>query len=127
MYIGMPSAGPHPLYWDFMLEAKEKVEKGGVEVGHPWRSSDYIPAARVAPWRGVLRRRPRLRHLPRVLHQRLNTDTWTVQNAWLNEVNEGGRHHLMSTATAAAKGARERRLTVRLTSDARPPWRAASW
>ena len=72
MYIWDAEApGRIPFYWDFMLEAKEKVEAEGGRAGHPLGDRRLHPAARVAPWRGVLRRRPRLRHLPRVLHQRL--------------------------------------------------------
>lgn len=44
MYIWDAEApGRIPFYWDFMLEAKEKVEAKVAELDIPWETDDYIP------------------------------------------------------------------------------------
>ena len=44
MYIwDSETAGRIPFYWDFMLEAKEKVEAKVAELDIPWETDDYIP------------------------------------------------------------------------------------
>ena len=119
MYIWDAEApGRIPFYWDFMLEAKEKVEAKVAELDIPWETDDYIP---LPEWRPVVEfyaDDPAYDIFPVYYTNASNTDTWTVQNAWLNEVNEeDGITYLieMNTATAAEKGLASGD-TVRLTS-----------
>lgn len=100
--------GRIPFYWDFMLEAKEKVEAALAETDIPWDTSDYIP---LPEWRPGMdfypKEDPEFDLFPVYYTNSQNTDTWTVENPWINEVNEndGVTYCLeMNSATAAAKG-----------------------
>lgn len=110
--------GRIPFYWDFMLEAKEKVEAKVAELDIPWETDDYIPLPEWRPGVEFYADDPAYDIFPVYYTNASNTDTWTVQNAWLNEVNEeDGITYLieMNTATAAEKGLASGD-TVRLTS-----------
>ena len=119
MYIWDAEApGRIPFYWDFMLEAKEKVEAKVAELDIPWETDDYIPLPEWRPGVEFYADDPAYDIFPVYYTNASNTDTWTVQNAWLNEVNEeDGITYLieMNTATAAEKGLASGD-TVRLTS-----------
>ena len=119
MYIWDSEApGRIPFYWDFMLEAKEKVEAKVAELDIPWETDDYIPLPEWRPGVEFYADDPAYDIFPVYYTNASNTDTWTVQNAWLNEVNEeDGITYLieMNTATAAEKGLASGD-TVRLTS-----------
>ena len=119
MYIWDAEApGRIPFYWDFMLEAKEKVEAKVAELDIPWETDDYIPLPEWRPGVEFYADDPAYDICPVYYTNASNTDTWTVQNAWLNEVNEeDGITYLseMNTATAAEKGLASGD-TVRLTS-----------
>ena len=119
MYIWDAEApGRIPFYWDFMLEAKEKVEAKVAELDIPWETDDYIPLPEWRPGVEFYADDPVYDIFPVYYTNASNTDTWTVQNAWLNEVNEeDGITYLieMNTATAAEKGLASGD-TVRLTS-----------
>lgn len=119
MYIWDAEApGRIPFYWDFMLEAKEKVEAKVAELDIPWETDDYIPLPEWRPGVEFYADDPAYDIFPVHYTNASNTDTWTVQNAWLNEVNEeDGITYLieMNTATAAEKGLASGD-TVRLTS-----------
>ena len=119
MYIwDSETAGRIPFYWDFMLEAKEKVEAKVAELDIPWETDDYIPLPEWRPGVEFYADDPAYDIFPVYYTNASNTDTWTVQNAWLNEVNEeDGVTYLieMNAATAAAKGLASGD-TVRLTS-----------
>lgn len=119
MYIWDAEApGRIPFYWDFMLEAKEKVEAKVAELDIPWETDDYIPLPEWRPGVEFYAGDPAYDIFPVYYTNASNTDTWTVQNAWLNEVNEeDGITYLieMNTATAAEKGLASGD-TVRLTS-----------
>lgn len=119
MYIWDAEApGRIPFYWDFMLEAKEKVEAKVAELDIPWETDDYIPLPERRPGVEFYADDPAYDIFPVYYTNASNTDTWTVQNAWLNEVNEeDGITYLieMNTATAAEKGLASGD-TVRLTS-----------
>ncbi|MEC4183368.1 molybdopterin-dependent oxidoreductase [Adlercreutzia sp. R21] len=102
------TAGRIPFYWDFMLEAKEKVDAKVAELGIPWESDDYIP---LPEWRPGVdfypKDDPAFDIFPVYYTNAQNTDSWLHQNPWINEVNEedGVTYMLeMNTATAAAKG-----------------------
>lgn len=113
MYIWDAEApGRIPFYWDFMLEAKV------AELDIPWETDDYIPLPEWRPGVEFYADDPAYDIFPVYYTNASNTDTWTVQNAWLNEVNEeDGITYLieMNTATAAEKGLASGD-TVRLTS-----------
>lgn len=119
MYIWDAEApGRIPFYWDFMLEAKEKVEAKVADLDIPWETDDYIPLPEWRPGVEFYADDPAYDIFPVYYTNASNTDTWTVQNAWLNEVNEeDGITYLieMNTATAAEKGLASGD-TVRLTS-----------
>lgn len=119
MYIWDAEApGRIPFYWDFMLEAKEKVEAKVAELDIPWETDDYIPLPEWRPGVEFYADDPAYDIFPVYYTNASNTDTWIVQNAWLNEVNEeDGITYLieMNTATAAEKGLASGD-TVRLTS-----------
>lgn len=115
------TAGRIPFYWDFMLEAKEKVEAKVAELKIPWETDDYIP---LPEWRPGVdfypKDDPAYDIFPVYYTNAQNTDSWLHQNPWINEVNEeDGVTYLleMNTATAAAKGLASGD-TVRLTSTA---------
>lgn len=99
--------GRIPFYWDFMLEAKDKVEAKVAELGIPWETEDYIPLPEWRPGVDFYADDPAYDVFPVYYTNASNTDSWSVENAWLNEVNEGdGATYCieMNTATAAAKG-----------------------
>lgn len=113
MYIWDAEApGRIPFYWDFMLEAKEKVEAKVAELDIPWETDDYIPLPEWRPGVEFYADDPAYDIFPVYYTNASNTDTWTVQNAWLNEVNEeDGITYLieMNTGHGRREGARERR------------------
>lgn len=99
--------GRVPFYWDFMLEAKEKVEAKVAELGIPWETDDYIPLPEWRPGVDFYADDPAFDIFPVYYTNASNTDSWTVENPWLNEVNEndGVTYCIeMNSATAAAKG-----------------------
>ena len=100
--------GRVPFYWDFMFEAKEKVEAKVAELDIPWETDDYIPLPEWRPGQDFYPKDdPAYDIFPVYYTNAANTDSWTVQNAWLNEVNEddGVTYCIeMNSATAAAKG-----------------------
>lgn len=90
-----------------MLEAKDKVEAKVAELGIPWETEDYIPLPEWRPGVDFYADDPAYDVFPVYYTNASNTDSWSVENAWLNEVNEGdGATYCieMNTATAAAKG-----------------------
>ncbi len=113
--------GRIPFYWDFMLEAKEKVDATVAELNIPWESDDYIP---LPEWRPGVdfypKDDPAYDIFPVYYTNAANTDSWSVENPWINEVNEddGVTYCIeMNSATATAKGLASGD-TVRLTSTA---------
>ncbi|WP_102374098.1 molybdopterin-dependent oxidoreductase [Raoultibacter massiliensis] len=100
--------GRIPFYWDFMLEMKDKVEAKVAELDIPWETDDYIP---LPEWRPGGDFYPvedaAFDMFPIYYTNAANTDSWTVENPWLNEVNEddGVTYCIeMNPATAKAKG-----------------------
>lgn len=100
--------GRVPFYWDFMFEAKEKVEAKVKELDIPWETDDYIPLPEWRPGQDFYPKSdPAYDIFPVYYTNAANTDSWTVQNAWLNEVNEddGVTYCIeMNSTTAKAKG-----------------------
>ena len=105
------------------IEAKEKVEAKVAELDIPWETDDYIPLPEWRPGVEFYADDPAYDIFPVYYTNASNTDTWTVQNAWLNEVNEeDGITYLieMNTATAAEKGLARLMKGVETLSKLRP-------
>ncbi|MEE0704770.1 MAG: molybdopterin-dependent oxidoreductase [Adlercreutzia sp.] len=114
------SAGRIPFYWDFMLEAKEKVEAKVKELDIPWETDDYIPLPEWRPGVDFYAKDEAFDIFPVYYTNAQNTDSWSPQNPWINEINEddGVTYCIeMNTATAQAKNLASGD-TVRLTSTA---------
>lgn len=99
--------GKVPLYWDFMLEAKEKVEAKVAELGIPWETDDYQPLPDWKPGCGFDVENPDYDIIPVYYTDAVNTDSWLMENPWINEINEANPYGYtieMNKATAEAKG-----------------------
>lgn len=99
--------GRIPLYFDFMLEAKEKVEAEVAKLGIPWETDDYMPLPEWKPCVDHEIEDPDFDLFPVYWTNAINTDTWQVQNAWINEINELDESCYfleINSGTAAAKG-----------------------
>lgn len=99
--------GKVPLYWDFMLEAKEKVEAKVAELGIPWETDDYQPLPDWKPGCGFDVENPDYDIIPVYYTDAVNTDSWLMENPWINEINEANPYGYtieMNKVTAEAKG-----------------------
>ena len=77
MYIwDSETAGRIPFYWDFMLEAKEKVEAKVAELDIPWETDDYIPLPEWRPGVEFYADDPAYDIFPVYYTNASNTDTW---------------------------------------------------
>ena len=100
--------GKVPLYFDFMMEAKEKVEAAlaQLEITN-WETEDYQP---LPDWKPCIDHEvtdPEYDVLPVYWTNAVNTDTWQLENPWINEINQQDETTYgieMNEATAAAKG-----------------------
>lgn len=81
--------GRIPLYLDLMLEAKEGIEKSVEELGIYWETDDYIPLPEWLPCCDHEIEDPEYDLFPVYWTNAINTDTWQIENAWINEINEG--------------------------------------
>lgn len=98
--------GRVPLYWDFMLEAKGKVEAKAAELNIPWETDDYQPLPDWKPGCGFEVTDPDFDIIPTYYTNAINTDSWLMENPWINEVNEADPYGYtieINAATAAAK------------------------
>jgi molybdopterin-containing oxidoreductase family molybdopterin binding subunit len=99
--------GRVPLYWDFMFEIKEKVEAKVTELDIPWETDDYQPLPDWKPCHDHEISVENYDLYPIYYTDAVNTDTWQVENAWINELNELNPFAFaveMNASTAAAKG-----------------------
>ena len=80
--------GRIPLYFDFMLEAKEKIEASVEKLGIEWETDDYIPLPEWMPCCDYEIEHEGYDLYPVYWTNAINTDTWQVENAWINEINE---------------------------------------
>lgn len=99
--------GKVPLYWDFMLECKEKVEAKVAELDIPWETDDYQPLPDWKPCVDFEVSDPDYDILPVYYTDAINTDSWNMENPWINEINEANPYGYtveMNKATATAKG-----------------------
>lgn len=108
LYIWADGApGRVPLYWDFMFEAKEKIAAVVEEQGIEWELDDYQPMPDWKPCCGYEITDPDYDVMPVYYTDAVNIDSWSVNNPWINEINEMSEVSYfieMNSATAAAKG-----------------------
>ncbi len=99
--------GRVPMYFDFMLEAKGKVEAKAAELGIPWETDDYQALPDWKPGCGHEITDPDYDILPVYHTDAINTDSWLMENPYVNEINEENPYGYtieMNAATAATKG-----------------------
>ncbi len=72
--------GRVPLYFDFMLEAKGKVEAKVAELGIPWETDDYQALPDWKPGCGYEVADPAFDILPVYYTDAINTDSWLMEN-----------------------------------------------
>ena len=104
---GIP--GRIPVYYDFLLEAKEKVQKNTAARNMYWEFQDYEPFPSFKPGPEFEMTDPDYDIFPVYWTNPLNTDLWLVQNPWLAERTDAtpnGFFIEMNTKTAVAKGLR---------------------
>jgi molybdopterin-containing oxidoreductase family molybdopterin binding subunit len=101
------SPGRVPIYMEFMLEAKEKIEAKVAELGISWETDDFQPLADWKPCNHHEIEQEGYDIFPIYWTDAVNTDTWQVENAYISELNRNDRRASqveMNAATAAAKG-----------------------
>lgn len=99
--------GRIPLYFDILLEAKEKIDAATESLGYYWETDDYIPLPEWMPCVDYEVEDPEYTLYPIYWTNAINTDTWQVQNAWINEINEeeDNTYYIeVNSAVAAEKG-----------------------
>jgi molybdopterin-containing oxidoreductase family molybdopterin binding subunit len=99
--------GRVPFYFDMMLEAKEKIDAKAAELGIYWETQDYIPLPEWMPCLDHQVEEAGFDLFPVYWTNSINTDTWQVENAWINEINlaDASTYFLeLNASTAAAKG-----------------------
>lgn len=80
--------GRIPLYFDMMLEAGEKVAAAVEKLDIEWELDDYIPLPEWLPCCDHEVEHEGFDLYPIYWTNAINTDTWQVENAWINEINE---------------------------------------
>lgn len=99
--------GRVPIYGDFMLACKERVEEKVTELGIPWETDDYQPFPDWKPCCDFEVTDPDYSFLPVYYTDAINTDTFGMQNAWINEINEANPYAYtieMNKTTADSMG-----------------------
>lgn len=81
--------GRVPLYGDYMLEAGERVKAIIDEKGYPWELDDWqaFPDYKTCNEHS-LEADGEYDIFPIYWTDALNVDTWSMENAWVNEINE---------------------------------------
>lgn len=88
VYILQESGGRLPVYMDNMLEAKEKISALTKKLNIPWETDDYLPVPDWKPCDDYTIKDRNYDLLPIYYTNSINVDTWMLQNAWINEINE---------------------------------------
>ena len=104
------SEGRVPIYMDIMFEAKEKVGAIVEEYQIPWELDDYQPLPDWKPCPDFEVTDPDYTIMPIYWTNQSNVDTWSVYNAYLNELNESDPYGYaieVNSATAAEKGIKD--------------------
>ena len=96
--------GRVPLYFDFLLEAKSKVEAKVAELGIPWEVDDYQALPDWKPGCGYEVTDPGFDILPVYYTDAINTDSWLMENPWINEINEENPYGYTIEINAATLG-----------------------
>lgn len=108
MYVWADDApGRVPLYWDFMFEAKEKIGAIAAEHNLDWELDDFQPLPDWKPCVDFEITDPDFDLLPVYYTDAINADSWSVNNPWINELNELSEISYlieMNSKTAAEKG-----------------------
>lgn len=111
MYIWADNApGKVPLYWDFMFEAKEKIEAAVQELDIPWETDDYLPFAEWKPGVEWETDDPSYDLFPIYYTDAINVDTWGNSNVYINEINEANPYAYaieINEKTAQDKGLKD--------------------
>lgn len=76
-----------PIYFEFMLEAKEKVGEIVAEKKIPWELDDYQPLPDWKPCEEYKIIKEGYDLYPIYYTPGFHTDSWTLQNPWLDEVS----------------------------------------
>lgn len=79
--------GRLPLYFDLMLEAGEKIGEAVDKLGYYWELDDYIPLPDWLPCCDYEIEHEGYDLYPVYWTNAINTDTWQVENAWIDEIN----------------------------------------
>ena len=99
--------GRVPMYFDFVLEAKAKVEAKAAELNIPWETDDYQPLPDWKPGCGYEVTDPDYDIIPTYHTDAINTDSWLMEDPYINEINEENPYGYtieINAATAASKG-----------------------
>ena len=99
--------GRVPLYGDFMLACKERVEEKVNELGIPWETDDYQAFPDWKPCVDFEVTDPDYSFLPVYYTDAINTDTFSMENPWINEINEANPYAYtveMNKTTADSMG-----------------------
>lgn len=99
--------GRIPLYFDILLEAKDKIDAIVEEYDFPWETNDFQPLFDYKPCEHGKITDPEYDMMPIYYTNAVNTDTWQVENGYLNELNEEDPYGYtleINAATAASKG-----------------------
>lgn len=88
VYILQDLGGRLPVYFDFMLEAKEKIEAVANEMKIPWETDDYQVLPDWKPCVAYEIKDKNYDMMPVYYTNSVNVDSWMLQNAWINEINE---------------------------------------
>ena len=99
--------GRIPLYFDILLEAKDKIDAIVEEYDFPWETDDFQPLFDYKPCEHGKITDPEYDMMPIYYTNAVNTDTWQVENGYLNEFNEEDPYGYtleINAATAASKG-----------------------
>ena len=119
MYIWANDApGKVPLYWDFMLEAKEKIDKAVEGLGIYWETDDYQPFPDWKPSVEWEASDPAFDLFPIYYTDSINVDSWALENPYIDEINMKNPYAYaieMNAAVAKEKGLADGDA-VRLTS-----------
>lgn len=97
-----------PFYWDFALEAKEKVAAEVKRMGlTDWELDDYMALPEWKPCHDYVIHNQGYDLLPIYYTNAINVDTWLLHNPWINEINESdpyGYNIEINSQTALKKG-----------------------
>lgn len=108
VYIWADDApGLTPFYWDFNFEIKEKVDAKVAELGIPWETNDYVPLPEYRACADTIITDAGYDLLPIYWTDAINIDTYSVNNCFINEINEAnpvGYTVEMNAQTARDRG-----------------------